>query len=335
MSDTNENSTMSMEQKFLGVTSKIGSKPDEVVEPEGEIDIEIIDDVEEKPEKKDKVFAEDVKKDGPIDEEILNVDKGVQKRIDQLTAKHHEERRQKEQAAKLRDEAIIYAQRVKSENDRLNRLVSDGQQYLGKQAEERAGFAKQAAEQKYKQAYEQGNTEEMVAAQDALTRATMDAASAEQFNARMPEEQFMQQQQQQQQEQQFIPQQQTPPRPDDKAISWQAKNQWFGNDSEMTSFAYGVHEKLVREKGINPQSDEYYEKIDSRMKQVFPDFFGSNASAVSANSQSSVVAPATRNNGAKPRKVQLTATQVALAKRIGVTPEQYANQLVKDMSANN
>ena len=333
MSDTNENSTMSMEQKFLGVTSKIGSKPDEVVEPEGEIDIEIIDDVEEKPEKKDKVFAEDVKKDEKesIDEEILNVDKGVQKRIDQLTAKHHEERRQKEQAAKLRDEAIIYAQRVKSENDRLNRLVSDGQQYLGKQAEERAGFAKQAAEQKYKQAYEQGNTEEMVAAQDALTRATMDAASAEQFNAQIPEENFVPQQQ----EQQFIPQQQTPPRPDDKAISWQAKNQWFGSDSEMTSFAYGVHEKLVREKGIDPQSDEYYEKIDSRMKQVFPDFFGSNASAVSANSQSSVVAPATRNNGAKPRKVQLTATQVALAKRLGVTPEQYANQLVKDMSANN
>jgi len=331
MSDINENSTMSTEQKFLGVTSKIGTKPDEVVEPEGEIDIEIIDDAEEKPEKKDKVFAEDVKKDKAVDEEILNVDKGVQKRIDQLTAKHHEERRQKEQAAKLRDEAIIYAQRVKSENDRLNRLVSDGQQYLGKQAEERAGFAKIAAQQKYKEAYEQGNTDEMVAAQDALTRATMDAASAEQFNARIPEEQFMQQQQ----EQQFIPQQQTPPRPDDKAISWQAKNQWFGNDSEMTSFAYGVHEKLVREENLDPRSDEYYERIDTRMRDVFPDFFGSNASAVSANSQSSVVAPATRNNGAKPRKVQLTATQVALAKRLGVTPEQYANQLVKDMSANN
>ena len=148
MSDINENSTMSTEQKFLGVTSKIGTKPDEVVEPEGEIDIEIIDDAEEKPEKKDKVFAEDVKKDKAVDEEILNVDKGVQKRIDQLTAKHHEERRQKEQAAKLRDEAIVYAQRVKSENDRLNRLVSDGQQYLGKQAEERAGFAKIAAQQK-------------------------------------------------------------------------------------------------------------------------------------------------------------------------------------------
>ena len=330
MSDTNENSTMSTEQKFLGVKSKIGSKPDEVVEPENEIDIEIVDDVETKPEKKEKVFAEDVK-DKPVDEEILNVDKGVQKRIDQLTAKHHEERRQKEQAAKLRDEAIKYAQQIKSENDRLSRLVNDGQQYLGKQAEERAEFAKQAAQQKYKEAYEQGNTEEMVAAQEALTRATMDAASAEQFNARIPEEEFVPQQQEQ-----FVPQQQMPPRPDDKAISWQAKNQWFGNDPEMTSFAYGVHEKLVREENIDPASDEYYERIDSRMKSVFPDFFGSEEKeAVSSNSQSSVIAPATRNNGAKPRKVQLTATQVALAKRLGVTPEQYANQLVKDMSANN
>ena len=330
MSDTNENSTMSTEQKFLGVKSKIGSKPDEVVEPENEIDIEIVDDVETKPEKKEKVFAEDVK-DKPVDDEILNVDKGVQKRIDQLTAKHHEERRQKEQAAKLRDEAIKYAQQIKSENDRLSRLVNDGQQYLGKQAEERAEFAKQAAQQKYKEAYEQGNTEEMVAAQEALTRATMDAASAEQFNARIPEEEFVPQQQEQ-----FVPQQQMPPRPDDKAISWQAKNQWFGNDPEMTSFAYGVHEKLVREENIDPASDEYYERIDSRMKSVFPDFFGSEEKqAVSSNSQSSVIAPATRNNGAKPRKVQLTATQVALAKRLGVTPEQYANQLVKDMSANN
>ncbi|MBC41097.1 MAG: hypothetical protein CML19_02555 [Pusillimonas sp.] len=330
MSDTNENSTMSTEQKFLGVKSRIGTKPDEVVDSENEIDIEIIDDVEAKPEKKEKVFAEDVK-DNPVDEEILNVDKGVQKRIDQLTAKHHEERRQKEQAAKLRDEAIKYAQQIKSENDRLNQLVNDGQQYLGKQAEERAEFAKQAAQQKYKEAYEQGNTEEMVIAQEALTRATMDAASAEQFNARIPEEEFVPQQQEQ-----FVPQQQMPPRPDDKAISWQAKNQWFGNDPEMTSFAYGVHEKLVREENINPASDEYYERIDSRMKSVFPNFFGSEEKeAVSSNSQSSVVAPATRNNGAKPRKVQLTATQVALAKRLGVTPEQYANQLVKDMSANN
>ena len=98
----------------------------------------------------------------------------------------------------------------------------------------------------------------------------------------------------------------------------------------MTSFAYGVHEKLVREENLDPRSDEYYEKIDTRMRDVFPDFFGSNASAVSANSQSSVVAPATRNNGAKPRKIQLTATQVALAKRLGLSPERYAKELIKE-----
>ena len=325
MSDTNENSTMSMEQKFLGVTSKIGSKPDEVVEPEGEIDIEIIDDVEEKPEKKDKVFAEDVKKDEPIDEEILNVDKGVQKRIDQLTAKHHEERRQKEQAAKLRDEAIIYAQRVKSENDRLNQLVSDGQQYLGKQAEERAAFATEAAQQKYKEAYEQGNTEAMVKAQEALTRATMDSASAEQFNAQIPQEPVPQQQ--------YVPQRPQVPPPDEEAVAWQAKNQWFGSDPEMTSFAYGIHEKLVRQENVDPKSEDYYTRIDKRMKEVFPDYFGmERGQPPTTTSQSSVVAPATRNNSARPRKVQLTATQVSLAKRLGLTPQQYANQLIKDMS---
>lgn len=316
---------MSNEEKFLGVKSKVGLKPDEEAETQGELDIEIIDDAETKPARKEKVFAEDVK-DGSIDEEILNVDKTAQWRIDQLTAKSHDERRQKEQSEKLRDEAIVYAQRVKAENDRLNGLIVNGQEYIGKQAEERAGFAKQAAQQKYKEAYEQGNTEEMVAAQEQLTRATMDQASAEQFNAQMPETPVPQAPQQQ-----YMPQQQVP-KPDKKAVEWQAKNQWFGTDSEMTSFAYGVHEKLVREDNIDPRSDEYYEKIDSRMGQVFPDFFGKEIKdAVGATSQSSVVAPATRNNSAKPRKVQLTATQVALAKKLGVTPEQYANQMVKDM----
>ena len=325
MSDANENSTMSTEEKFLGVKSKIGSKPDEVVEPEGEIDIEIIDDAEAKPEKKEKVFAEDVKDDKAVDEEILNVDKGVQKRIDQLTAKHHEERRQKEQAAKLRDEAIVYAQRVKSENDRLNQLVNDGQQYLGKQAEERAEFAKQAAQQKYKEAYEQGNTEEMVKAQEALTRATMDSASAEQFNAQIPEEPLPQQQ--------YVPPQPQVPAPDEEAVAWQAKNQWFGSDPEMTSFAYGIHEKLVRQENVDPKSEDYYTRIDKRMKEVFPDYFGmEKGQPPTTTSQSSVVAPATRNNSARPRKVQLTATQVSLAKRLGLTPQQYANQLIKDMN---
>ena len=320
---TQEDVGMSSEEKFLGIKSQIGTKPDEDVEAQAEIDIEVVDETPEEDkrpkEQKDKTDYESV------DQEIAGVGKRAKQRIDKLKYDFHQERRKKEQSAKLRDEAIGYAQRVKAENDRLNRLVSDGQQYLGKQAEERAAFATQAAQQKYKEAYEQGNTEEMVKAQEALTRATMDSASAEQFNAQIPEEPLPQQQ--------YVPPQPQVPTPDEEAVAWQAKNQWFGSDPEMTSFAYGIHEKLVRQENVDPKSEDYYTRIDKRMKEVFPDYFGvEKEQPPTTTSQSSVVAPATRNNSARPRKVQLTATQVSLAKRLGLTPKQYANQLIMDMN---
>lgn len=320
---TQEDVGMSSEEKFLGIKSQIGTKPDEDVEAQAEIDIEVVDETPEEDkrpkEQKDKTDYESV------DQEIAGVGKRAKQRIDKLKYDFHQERRKKEQSAKLRDEAIGYAQRVKAENDRLNRLVSDGQQYLGKQAEERAAFATIAAQQKYKEAYEQGNTEEMVKAQEALTRATMDSASAEQFNAQIPEEPLPQQQ--------YVPPQPQVPTPDEEAVAWQAKNQWFGSDPEMTSFAYGIHEKLVRQENVDPKSEDYYTRIDKRMKEVFPDYFGvEKEQPPTTTSQSSVVAPATRNNSARPRKVQLTATQVSLAKRLGLTPKQYANQLIKDMN---
>ena len=206
---TQEDVGMSSEEKFLGIKSQIGTKPDEDVEAQAEIDIEVVDEtpVEDKrpKEQKDKTDYESV------DQEIAGVGKRAKQRIDKLKYDFHQERRKKEQSAKLRDEAIGYAQRVKAENDRLNRLVSDGQQYLGKQAEERAAFATIAAQQKYKEAYEQGNTEEMVKAQEALTRATMDSASAEQFNAQIPEEPLPQQQ--------YVPPQPQVPTPDEEAVA--------------------------------------------------------------------------------------------------------------------
>jgi hypothetical protein len=329
-----EDTGMTSQEKFLGIKSQIGTKPDEDVEGQEELDIEIVDDIPKedkrvKPQKDKTNYAS-------VDKEIASVGKRAKQRIDKLKYDFHQERRKKEQSAKLRDEAITYAQRVKSENDRLNQLVSDGQQYLGRQAEERAAFATQAAQQKYKEAYEQGNTDEMVKAQEAMTRATMDSASAEQYSdaavydAQMAEQQYAQQQYAQQQQQRQRPQ---VPTPDEEAVAWQAKNQWFGSDPEMTSFAYGIHEKLVRQENIDPKSEDYYTRIDTRMKEVFPDYFGmEKGRPPTTTSRSSVVAPATRNNSARPRKVQLTATQVSLAKRLGLTPQQYANQLIKDMS---
>ena len=332
-----EDTGMSSEEKFLGIKSKIGTKPNEDVEAQPELDIEVVDEIpaEDKrvKDQKDKTDYE------AVDQEIASVGKLAKQRIKKLKYDFHQERRKKEQSSKLRDEAINYAQRVKSENDRLNQLVSDGQQYLGKQAEERAAFATQAAQQKYKEAYEQGNTEEMVKAQEALTRATMDTASAEEYSnaadydAQMAEQQYAQQQYAQQQYAQQQQQRPQVPTPDEEAVAWQAKNQWFGSDPEMTSFAYGIHEKLVRQENVDPKSEDYYTRIDKRMKEVFPDYFGmEKGRPPTTTSQSSVVAPATRNNSARPRKVQLTATQVSLAKRLGLTPKQYANQLIKDMN---
>jgi hypothetical protein len=131
------------------------------------------------------------------------------------------------------------------------------------------------------------------------------------------------------------------PEPDPEALEWKEENSWFGKDKEMTSFAYGVHERLIRDEGVDPNTPEYYQLIDQRMKEVFPTHFsgdsaGSDGSVIVDTAPrrkvSTVVAPAARNNGAVPRKVTLTSTQVSLAKRLGLTPQQYAQQLIKEMS---
>jgi hypothetical protein len=109
---------------------------------------------------------------------------------------------------------------------------------------------------------------------------------------------------------------------DDKAIDWASRNEWFQKDKAMTGYAYGIHEELV-EDGIDPRSDEYYRQIDSKMREAFPHKFGHQ------RQQGTVVAPSSRSTKA-PRKVTLTQSQVALAKRLGISPEKYAAQLMKE-----
>ena len=121
---------------------------------------------------------------------------------------------------------------------------------------------------------------------------------------------------------------------DPKTIEWLRDNPWFGpkGDEEMTSFAYGVHENLVTNEGVDPRSDDYYKRIDDRLRSVFPDKFGGENGAeepAASPRTRTVVASANRSSG-RPRKVQLTSTQVDLAKRLGITPEQYAKQLLKE-----
>jgi hypothetical protein len=172
------------------------------------------------------------------------------------------------------------------------------------------------ARKKLKEAQESYDTDAIVAAQEELTEAKFNYERVKNFKPAPLQEP---------KEEVYIPQntQQTPT-PDSKALAWQEKNQWFGPDEEMTAFAYAVHKKLV-DSGVDPRSDEYYERIDARMREVFPAQFG--VKKADPKRPATVVAPATRTTGKK--KVALTKTQEALARRLGLTNEQYAKEVLK------
>ena len=318
----------SSEDRFFGLKSSVG------IDKESNIEIEVVDDRPLEDRKSPKRTSED--------SEINDLSESANKRIKKLKYDYHEERRQKEQAERLRDEAVSYAKNTVNENNRLSKLLGSGQQELVKQAKQKAEFAKQAATQNYKKAYEDGDADGIAKAQQILTEATFAGQQAEQI----PQQLANQLIQQEQNERAKQPAQQPAPQPqpavvqpDEKAVAWQEDNSWFGSDEEMTNFAYGVHSKLIKE-NVDPTSKEYYDRVDQRMREVFPREFDTEDSyqevvepvetRKSPNRPPNVVAPATRNNGARPNKVKLTATQVTLARKLGITPEQYAAELIKE-----
>jgi hypothetical protein len=202
------------------------------------------------------------------------------------------------------------AQSLMDENRRLKQQYSEGAKQFAETANSAADMEVAAARKMLKEAHEAFDTDAIVNAQEALSDAKMKQQQAKNFRppALQEQEEVVQTPNQ--------PQKAT--QPDAKTLRWQAKNQWFGADGheEMTSFSLGLHQKLVNS-GVDPRSDDYYERIDSRMRSVFPDYFGTPEKPKSGESSrkpaAAVVAPGTRSVGAK--KVQLTATQVALAKR--------------------
>ncbi len=238
----------------------------------------------------------------------------------------------------MREEAVRVAQKYADENKKYHAIIQEGEQYLVHQIRERANLALEQAKGQYRQAYEEGNTDKVVEAQEAMMRAQSEFQSADyQMNQMNAERQRQVQQPQRFPEpqpavQQPQPQVQEPPQPTEKAAKWAQNNQWFGQEKDMTALAYGVHERLVRDEGYDPNSDEYFETIDRTMRSKFPEYFGGDDSQEVSTTRSPpvVTAPSSRNNGAKPRKVKLTRTQLSLSKRLGLTPEQYANQLMKE-----
>ena len=322
--------TMSSEDKFFGVKTTFDDKG----VPVEDVDVEVVDD---RPPEDRRPPAKEAKQEEPSEEEELEgySDK-VKKRINKLRYQQHEERRQREAAEKMQEEAVRVAQKYADENKKYHAIIQEGEQYLVHQIRERANLALEQAKGQYRQAYEEGNTDKVVEAQEAMMRAQSEFQSADyqmnQINAdrqrfaqqpqRFPEPQPPVQQPQQAQPPQ---QAQQPRQPTEREAKWAQDNPWFGQEKAMTAFAYGIHEELIADKGFDPSSDEYFETIDRTMRSKFPEYFGDDT-----KSPPVVTAPSSRNNGAKPRKVKLTRTQLSLAKRLGLTPEQYANQLVKE-----
>jgi hypothetical protein len=296
--------------------SRLGSK---VVTPEPDPEIEIVDDTPE--EDRNKPALPEPPEDVTEDELSKYTDKRLKERLAHLGKGYHDERRAKEAAARERDEAVRVAQSVVEENKKLRGTVNTNQTALLEQAKRVVATEIDKAKVKYKQAYESGDGDALLEAQEELTSLKMKAERVNNFRPTPLQDE--------KNEVQTTNIAQAPP-VDPKAEAWKTKNQWFGKDREMTGYAFALHEKLVVEDGLDPTSDEYYKRLNGRIRQVFPEKFASGESADAPNSQrpkANVVAPATRSTA--PKKIVLSTTQVQLAKRLGVPLERYAREVVE------
>ena len=289
----------------------------------GEVEIEVEDDTPE---------ADRGRKASPPPEEVTNEElenysDKVKTRIKHFSKGYHDERRAKEEAQREREALEAYAKNLIAENNKLKGSVDQSHNTLIESAKKQVAGEIALAQRQYREAYESGEPDKVLAAQTALNTAQI---RAEKVNGLKPKQiQALQPQATPVQTQVSAP----PPQVqrDEKADSWRDDNAWFGSDDEMTAFALGLHNKLTKD-GVDPQSDTYYEKINSRMRQVFPDQFDDGIEDEPEGTKrksSNVVAPASRSTG--PKKIRLTQSQVAIAKKLGVPLETYAKQAAELM----
>ena len=303
-------------------------------EAEEELEIEIVDDTPEEDRKNATPLPKEIVED--LEQDDLEAYSGQAKeRLKQLKKAMHDERRAKEAAFKEQEEAVAFAQKVYQENQKLKSKLTSGEQSLVSSVKENVTRQLDDAKRAYKDAYDSGDSERLVEAQERLTDAKIKAQEIERYRPEFSEEAL-----QFQESNVKIPQQQQ--RLEPKTQSWLDKNSWYGVDEDMSFLAMGVHRRLERE-GVPIGSDHYFSVIDREMKQRFPEKFEADEetknssypeakSSVKTSKPSTVVAPATRSTS--PKRVKLTPTQVQLAKKFNLTPEQYARELTKLESQN-
>lgn len=279
--------------------------------PEGEVDIHAAD--------VDDSIKDEVVEEAPVEEvkdELDTISDSVQKRIDKLTYKMREAERQ-------RDEAVNYAQSVNQTATSLKEKLKNSDTSLFKEYDNRVQSEIEGAKRLLKDAQEAGDSEAVVEATTVLSRATAEAENLRRLQA--------QQQVREKSAPQEVPvetyqptlQPEQAPGPDPKAEAWAEKNVWFGDDQAMTFAAFGIHKELVEE-GVDPTSDNYYSEVDKRMAENFPHKFSNEQPAPVQQ-----VAASSRGASGKKssRKIKLTPSQVAIAKRLNVPLEEYARHI--------
>ena len=259
-------------------------------------------------------------------DELGEYSEKVRNRYKQMKKVWHDERREKERVMREQTEALNAAQRLLEENRRLKSTLSEGEQTLVGSFKQNAEFELAQAKREYKDAYEAGDTDRVLDAQQKLTEAQY---KLQQLAGYRPTLQDVGEDVQLAQPQVQIP------RPDQKTVAWQERNMWWGTDPEMTASALGLHQKLEKERG--PQfvgTDEYWGAIDTTMRRRFPEYFGDESKATEGTARASrqskaanVVAPASRSTSSK--KIVLKQSQLSIAKKLGLTPEQYAREFAK------
>jgi len=291
---------------------------------EDNLKIDIVDDtpVEDRAHRNPlpKEVVEDLEKD-----DLTEYSAKVKNRIDTARKAYHDERRAKEAAAREREEAIQFAKRIHQENQELKQRLGAGERVFINEVNKSATTDLQVAKENLKRAYESADPAIITEAQEALTDAKIKIREVEKFKPSLQEIETPVQ---------MNPQVQQPIRPeftpDSKAEAWREKNDWFGPNKAMTALALGLHEELV-ESGIDPRSDEYYRRVDLTMRRRFPEHFEDTQDTEeverTSRKASTVVAPATRSSA--PRQIRITASQASIAKRLGITPEAYAREVMK------
>lgn len=289
---------------------------------EGDVDVDVVDDTPSEDRGRKPLAKEP---EDPTDEELSDYSDKVKGRIKELTHARHDERRAKEALFREKQELENVARRLVEDNKRLRAYTISGEKAYAVTLKSAAESEYEMAKKQYKEAHEAFDTDGVIAAQEAMMSARMKLEQAKSFTPAPLQDETA--------DVYIAPTEQQAVRPDEQTLKWQQRNQWFGEDDEMTAVALAHHRKLVTS-GIDPRSEEYFKRIDARVRSVFPSFFGDvRPDTVAVKRPASVVAPVTRSVSAK--KITLTTTQVALAKRLNIPLQEYAKQVAALNGADN